>query len=144
GPAPNRPSAGSRSVGMVIEVATGSPQSDAWTLQPREWSSADASLCLRGASAFTTYERRRSQQGPTVITVPRRDPTLSDLIDTTEMYLRTILDLEEEGIVPLRARIAERLEHSGPTVSQTVARMERDDLLRLTESRHLELTDQGR
>ncbi|NDK32744.1 metal-dependent transcriptional regulator [Nesterenkonia haasae] len=69
---------------------------------------------------------------------------MTDLIDTTEMYLRTILDLEEEGIVPLRARIAERLEHSGPTVSQTVARMERDGLLRLTESRHLELTDEGR
>ena len=29
------------------------------------------------------------------------------LIDTTEMYLRTIFELEEEGIVPLRARIAE-------------------------------------
>lgn len=69
---------------------------------------------------------------------------MTDLIDTTEMYLRTILDLEEEGIVPLRARIAERLEHSGPTVSQTVARMERDGLLQLTESRHLELTERGR
>lgn len=69
---------------------------------------------------------------------------MTDLIDTTEMYLRTILDLEEEGIVPLRARIAERLEHSGPTVSQTVARMERDGLLTLTESRQLELTDAGR
>ena len=69
---------------------------------------------------------------------------MTDLIDTTEMYLRTILDLEEEGIVPLRARIAERLEHSGPTVSQTVARMERDGLLRLTEERHLELTETGR
>ncbi|MDR8019625.1 metal-dependent transcriptional regulator [Nesterenkonia aerolata] len=69
---------------------------------------------------------------------------MTDLIDTTEMYLRTILDLEEEGIVPLRARIAERLEHSGPTVSQTVARMERDGLLVLTQERHLELTDQGR
>lgn len=69
---------------------------------------------------------------------------MTDLIDTTEMYLRTILDLEEEGIVPLRARIAERLEHSGPTVSQTVARMERDGLLRLTESRQLELTAAGR
>ena len=46
---------------------------------------------------------------------------MTDLIDTTEMYLRTILELEEEGIVPMRARIAERLEHSGPTVSQTVA-----------------------
>ena len=48
---------------------------------------------------------------------------MTDLIDTTEMYLRTILDLEEENIVPLRARISERLGHSGPTVSQTVARM---------------------
>src|SRR4029078_5798286 len=54
---------------------------------------------------------------------------VSDLIDTTEMYLRTIYELQEEGIVPLRARIAERLGHSGPTVSQTVARMERDGLL---------------
>ena len=60
------------------------------------------------------------------------------------MYLRTILDLEEEGIVPLRARIAERLEHSGPTVSQTVARMERDGLLHLTPERRLELTETGR
>ena len=42
---------------------------------------------------------------------------VSDLIDTTEMYLRTIYELEEEGIVPLRARIAERLHQSGPTVS---------------------------
>ena len=32
---------------------------------------------------------------------------MTDLIDTTEMYLRTILELEEEGIVPMRARIAE-------------------------------------
>ena len=39
---------------------------------------------------------------------------MTDLIDTTEMYLRTILDLEEENIVPLRARISERLGHSGP------------------------------
>lgn len=60
------------------------------------------------------------------------------------MYVRTILDLEEEGIVPLRARIAERLEHSGPTVSQTVARLERDGLLSLTAERHLELTADGR
>ena len=54
---------------------------------------------------------------------------MNDLIDTTEMYLRTIFELEEEGVVPLRARIAERLGQSGPTVSQTVARMERDGLL---------------
>ena len=68
---------------------------------------------------------------------------MSDLIDTTEMYLKTIYELVEEGIVPLRARIAERLGHSGPTVSQTVARMERDDLVVVTGDRHLELTERG-
>src|SRR2546425_12015456 len=60
------------------------------------------------------------------------------------MYLRTIFELVEEGIVPLGARIAERLGQSGPTVSQTVARMERDGLLRVAGDRHLELTDLGR
>ncbi|GAA1506773.1 DtxR family Mn-dependent transcriptional regulator [Agromyces terreus] len=69
---------------------------------------------------------------------------MTDLIDTTEMYLRTILDLEEEHIVPLRARISERLGHSGPTVSQTVARMERDGLVVVSGDRHLELTPEGR
>ncbi|WP_441250728.1 metal-dependent transcriptional regulator [Kitasatospora sp. McL0602] len=69
---------------------------------------------------------------------------MSGLIDTTEMYLRTILELEEEGITPMRARIAERLEQSGPTVSQTVGRMERDGLLRVAGDRHLELTEDGR
>lgn len=69
---------------------------------------------------------------------------MTDLIDTTEMYLRTILELEEEGQVPMRARIAERLDQSGPTVSQTVARMERDGLVIVTGERHLELTNQGR
>lgn len=69
---------------------------------------------------------------------------MTDLIDTTEMYLRTILDLEEESIIPLRARISERLGHSGPTVSQTVARMERDGLVVVEGDRHLELTVDGR
>ena len=69
---------------------------------------------------------------------------MTDLIDTTEMYLKAILELEEEGITPMRVRIAERLEHSGPTVSQTVARMERDGLLRVADDRALEFTDEGR
>lgn len=69
---------------------------------------------------------------------------MTDLIDTTEMYLRTILELEEEAIVPLRARISERLGHSGPTVSQTVGRMERDGLVVVSDDRTLELTDTGR
>ncbi len=71
-------------------------------------------------------------------------PNVNDLIDTTEMYLRTIFELEEEGVVPLRARIAERLGQSGPTVSQTVARMERDGLLSVEGDRHLELSPHGR
>jgi DtxR family Mn-dependent transcriptional regulator len=69
---------------------------------------------------------------------------MADLIDTTEMYLRTILELEEEGQVPLRARISERLDHSGPTVSQTIARMERLGYVVVSNDRHLELTDFGR
>jgi len=69
---------------------------------------------------------------------------MTDLVDTTEMYLRTILDLEEEGIVPLRARISERLGHSGPTVSQTIGRMERDGLVVVEGDRHLALTHDGR
>jgi len=69
---------------------------------------------------------------------------MTDLVDTTEMYLRTILDLEEEQIVPLRARISERLGHSGPTVSQTIARMERDGLVVVEGDRHLALTGHGR
>ncbi|GAA2473878.1 metal-dependent transcriptional regulator [Winogradskya consettensis] len=69
---------------------------------------------------------------------------MNDLVDTTEMYLRTILELEEEGVPPLRARIAERLHQSGPTVSQTVARMERDGLLTVENDRHLVLTEDGR
>lgn len=69
---------------------------------------------------------------------------MNDLIDTTEMYLRTLYELGEEGIPPLRARIAERLHQSGPTVSQTVARMERDGLLVVHDDRRVELTEVGR
>ena len=70
--------------------------------------------------------------------------TAHGLIDTTEMYLRTVFELEEEGIIPLRARIAERLSQTGPTVSQTVARMERDGLLHVTGDRQLALSETGR
>lgn len=69
---------------------------------------------------------------------------MGDLIDTTEMYLKTVLEMEEDGVTPLRARIVERLGHSGPTVSQTVARMERDGLMHVLGDRRLELTDEGR
>jgi DtxR family Mn-dependent transcriptional regulator len=67
-----------------------------------------------------------------------------DLIDTTEMYLRTVLELEEEGVLPLRARIAERLGQSPPTVSQTIARMQRDNLVTFGDDRCVRLTGTGR
>lgn len=70
-------------------------------------------------------------------------PMSGDLIDTTEMYLKTVYELEEDGIPPLRARIVERLGQSGPTVSETVARLERDGLLRMGAGRQIQFTDEG-
>lgn len=69
---------------------------------------------------------------------------MRDLIDSTEMYLRTVFELEEEGIAPLRARLVERLHLSAPAVSETCARLEQEGLLQLTDKRELELTEQGR
>ena len=66
-----------------------------------------------------------------------------ELIDTTEMYLKTVLEMQEDGVVPMRARIVERLGHSGPTVSQTIGRMERQGLVTVRDDRRLELTPQG-
>lgn len=68
---------------------------------------------------------------------------MTDLIDTTEMYLRTIYELIEDGVPPLRARIAEQLGHSGPTVSQTIGRMERDGFVVVAQDRTLVLTAEG-
>ena len=73
---------------------------------------------------------------------------MTDLIDTTQMYLRTVLELEEEGIPALRARIVERLGHTGPTVSETVQRLCRKGLMVLSEgdirTRTVSLTPEGR
>lgn len=69
---------------------------------------------------------------------------MTELIDTTEMYLRIVFELEEQGTPVLRARIVDRLGHSGPTVSQTVARMERDGLLAVQPDRSLLLSEEGR
>ena len=69
---------------------------------------------------------------------------MTDLIDTTEMYLRTILELEEEGIVPMRARIAERLEHPARPFPRLWHVWEKHGLLTVEPDRHLELTEEGR
>jgi DtxR family Mn-dependent transcriptional regulator len=67
-----------------------------------------------------------------------------DLIDSTEMYLRIVLELEEEGVPALRARVAERLHLSAPSVSEGVSRLEEQGLLVLTEDRTVALTERGR
>ncbi|MGV9183348.1 metal-dependent transcriptional regulator [Arcanobacterium canis] len=67
---------------------------------------------------------------------------MSDLIDTTEMYLKTVYSLMEEGTPALRARIVERLGQSGPTVSETIGRMERDGLVEL-DGRQIHFTPEG-
>ena len=66
------------------------------------------------------------------------------LIDATEMYLRTVWELEEEGITPIRARLVERLGLSAPAVSETVARLDAEGLLHVGGDRTLELSEAGR
>src|SRR5262245_55880231 len=70
--------------------------------------------------------------------------TAHGLIDTTEMYLKAVYELEADGVVPRRARIADRLGQSAPTVSQTVSRLERDGLLEVSANQHLLLSPRGR
>ena len=61
-----------------------------------------------------------------------------------EQYLETILELEESGTVPMRARLVERLGVSAPAVSETVKRLEREGYLTLDDERVLHLTGTGR
>lgn len=71
-------------------------------------------------------------------------PSDHDLVDTGEMYLKAVLELEEERVPALRARLAERFGQSGPTVSQTVDRLRRNGLLDLGDDRQIVLTAEGR
>jgi DtxR family Mn-dependent transcriptional regulator len=61
-----------------------------------------------------------------------------------EEYLETILELEEAGVPPMRARIVERLGVSAPAVSETVRRLEREGYLTMQLSREIKLTAKGR
>jgi len=69
---------------------------------------------------------------------------VAEMHDATEHYVETILELEEEGITPLRARLVERLDLSAAAVSETVQRLEEQGLLELREDRSLHLTARGR
>ncbi|HEY0248190.1 MAG TPA: metal-dependent transcriptional regulator [Gryllotalpicola sp.] len=69
---------------------------------------------------------------------------VDDLVDTGEMYLKAVLELEEEGVVAMRARLVERFEHGASTVSETVQRLQRHGLVELEADRHVGLTAAGR
>lgn len=69
---------------------------------------------------------------------------MGDFHPAVEEYLETIYELEEAGIVPMRARIVERLGVSAPSVSETVKRLEREGYLTLDASKAMVLTESGR
>ena len=69
---------------------------------------------------------------------------MAEMHDTTEEYLETIFEIEEEGIVPIRARLVERLRLSAPAVSETVNRLVEQGNVELLDNRRLRLTPKGR
>ena len=69
---------------------------------------------------------------------------MAEMHDTTEEYLETIFEIEEEGIVPIRARLVERLRLSAPAVSETVNRLVEQGNVELLGDRRLRLTPKGR
>ena len=69
---------------------------------------------------------------------------MAEMHDATEEYLETILELEEEGIVPIRARLVERLGVSAPAVSEQVNRLVGGGYTELLDDRSLRLTSKGR
>jgi DtxR family Mn-dependent transcriptional regulator len=60
-----------------------------------------------------------------------------------EEYLETIHELDEEGVVVIQARLAERLGHSAPAVSEMIRRL-RDGGYVSVDGRSLQLTEAGR
>jgi DtxR family Mn-dependent transcriptional regulator len=68
---------------------------------------------------------------------------MSDLIDTTEMYLKCILEMVEDDVIPTRSKLVTRLGQAAPSVSQTVERMTRENLLSLDDNRQIVLSKHG-
>jgi DtxR family transcriptional regulator, Mn-dependent transcriptional regulator len=101
----------------------------------------------RGRAAGDSHPRRLSTPVRLISSSCALDPydgRVADYHPAVEEYLETILELEESGIPPMRARIVERLKVSAPAVSETVRRLEREGYVRLTPSRQIALTTKGR
>lgn len=60
-----------------------------------------------------------------------------------EQYLETVFYLEEEGAMAIQARLAERLGHSAPTVSEMVHRLQEEGYIEI-EGRSINMTSLGR
>jgi DtxR family Mn-dependent transcriptional regulator len=60
-----------------------------------------------------------------------------------EEYLEAVYELEEEGVDVIRARLAERLGHAAPTVTEVVRKLVEDGYLTVFD-RSLRLTESGR
>lgn len=69
---------------------------------------------------------------------------MAELHDTTEEYLHTILEIEEEGTKVMRARLVERLGLSAAAVSETVGRLAGQGFVALRDDRSVSLTAKGR
>ena len=69
---------------------------------------------------------------------------MAEMHDTTEEYLESILAIEEEGVVPMRARLVERLGLSAAAVSETIGRLSDHGYVELHGDRSLHLTEKGR
>jgi DtxR family Mn-dependent transcriptional regulator len=69
---------------------------------------------------------------------------MAEMHDATEEYLETILEIEEEGVTPIRARLVERLGLSAAAVSEQVNRLVEHGYAELLDDRTLKLTDKGR
>lgn len=65
------------------------------------------------------------------------------LTETVEDYLQLIYTMKREGAPVIAARVKERKGVSAPTAWATLKRMERDGLVELSESHHIDLTDTG-
>ena len=60
-----------------------------------------------------------------------------------EEYLESILELEEEGTPAIQARLAERMGHSAPSVSEMIRRLRNDGWVE-PKGKEVVLTDKGR
>lgn len=69
---------------------------------------------------------------------------MAEMHDATEEYLEAILEIEEEGVVPMRARLVERLGLSAAAVSEQVGRLVDNGYTELRPDRSLRLTEKGR